>query len=202
MLFALSFGPSAHADSVPESGITNPVETFLDWFLPKLHAVLEESSDPMVDQIPKKLIVAQAGLESGWGRSYTAKKRKNLFGLMRKKDGVAMSFDSTEDSIRRYLKTLTEHRSYARFRQALGIKPAHELSHELKAYSTNPKYAQKLNEIMRSEPVSRLDALDEASPSDEEPDTVRVLGDSDPPKWWEDRPDAASHSSPGLTVPL
>ncbi|MDQ1344220.1 MAG: Bax protein [Patescibacteria group bacterium] len=140
----------------------NPVETFVAWFGPKLRAVLEESTGIIADRLPIKLAMAQAALETGWGKSQAAVKRKNFFGLM-KSDGTPMSFGSAEDSIRFYVKTLSEHKAYAGLRKRLGKTDSPEmLVHELRAYSEHPDYPNMLKSIIRSEKLARLDIPDES----------------------------------------
>lgn len=161
MSFLLVFGAvsSSWADSdrprrqVPD----NPAESFVRWFGPKVRAVLDETPGAVADRLPVKLVMAQAVLESGWGKSQAAVKRKNFFGLMGR-DGKPMKFVSPEESIRFYVKTLSEHKAYAGFRNRLAKSgdPEH-LAHSLEAYSESPTYAQKLKAIIRSEKLAYLD---------------------------------------------
>lgn len=137
---------------------------FVSWFEPKLRAVLEESTGVVADRLPIKLAMAQAALESGWGKSKAAVSRKNFFGLMRS-NGTPMSFASAEESIRYYVKTLSEHPAYSSFRKRLGNTDSpDELAKELRAYSEHPDYPVMLKTIMRSEKLSHLDTPDDEAP--------------------------------------
>lgn len=158
-LFAVSFALPANAyeNAYGAQSANDAIERFVSWFEPKIRAVLDESTGIVADRLPVKLAMAQAALESGWGKSKAAVKRKNFFGLMRK-DGKPMSFDSAEESIRFYVKTLTEHKAYAGFRKRLGVTDSPEaLAKELRAYSEHPGYPAMLHSIMRSERLSYLD---------------------------------------------
>lgn len=156
---ALPTSPSLEAGlSETEDGVSRPpsVQKFLDWFVPKMDAVMSEFPNFAYD-LPKSLIVAQAGLESGWGSSYSAKNRRNLFGLTDGR-GSLRTFDTVEDSIRTYVRTLSRHPAYADFRDKLGKVSVFELTNELEAYADNPEYSQRLKQVIRSQELHRLDA--------------------------------------------
>lgn len=185
--YVLSFAlpANAYGSAQEAQSAKSAVESFISWFEPKVRAVLEESTGIVADRLPIKLAMAQAALESGWGKSKAAVKRKNFFGLMRK-DGKPMSFDTAEESIRFYVKTLTEHKAYAGFRKRLGTTDSPEaLANELRAYSEHPSYPAMLHSIIRSDKLSYLDApVESLNPgvtqqtprgSESSPDDARAL---------------------------
>ena len=84
-----------------------------------------------VDIIPVQLTLAQAAIESGWGRSRFAVDYNNLFGQWcyhpgcgvipkRRPDGMkheVAKFDSVSESVRRYMNNLNTHPRYAHLRE-------------------------------------------------------------------------------------
>ncbi|SMC08755.1 glucosaminidase domain-containing protein [Nitratiruptor tergarcus] len=84
-----------------------------------------------IDTIPVSLVLAQAALESGWGKSRFAKEANNLFGewtygkhgLVPKqrtpgKKHKIRIFKTIEDSIASYMLNLNRHAAYKEFRMA------------------------------------------------------------------------------------
>ena len=123
-----------------------------------------------MDALPEELILAQAGLESGWGTSRFAQEGHNYFGQWCFSLGCGMvpknradghihevqTFESPLHSLRAYMRNLNSHPAYTSFRQARremrrdnqavsGIK----LADELHLYATDQQYAQLLQGIMK-----------------------------------------------------
>lgn len=174
-LFSL---PSSAYESAYGNGTSsmNPAERFVSWFEPKLRSALSESEGIVADRLPVKLAMAQAALESGWGKSKAAVKRKNFFGLMRS-DGTPMSFRSPEESIRFYIKTLSEHKAYSGLRSRLGKTDSPDaLVHELGSYSEHPEYPKLLKSIMRSIRLTHSDT----TPDEEVPTLAHKADASEP----------------------
>lgn len=80
-----------------------------------------------VDIIPASLIIAQAALESGWGRSQVTHESNNFFGhyCYGKDCGVPAPgagdlriFKSPTDSVRAYMHNLNSHAAYRKLRSA------------------------------------------------------------------------------------
>ena len=84
-----------------------------------------------IDTIPVSLVLAQASIESNWGKSRFAREANNLFGewTWGKKGIVPKNrapgkkhkiriFDSLEDSVASYMKNLNRHWAYEEFREA------------------------------------------------------------------------------------
>jgi Bax protein len=84
-----------------------------------------------IDTIPVSLVLAQASIESNWGKSRFAKEANNLFGewTWGKKGIVPKNrepgkkhkiriFDSLEASVASYMKNLNRHWAYEEFREA------------------------------------------------------------------------------------
>ncbi|WP_201352098.1 glucosaminidase domain-containing protein [Hydrogenimonas urashimensis] len=84
-----------------------------------------------IDTIPVSLVLAQASIESNWGRSRFVREANNLFGewtwgkkgIIPKKREPGKHhkiriFDSLEESIASYMKNLNRHWAYEEFREA------------------------------------------------------------------------------------
>lgn len=151
IIFACS---SANAyDSASEnrgSHSTNQLANFVAWIVPKIQTIMSEKSGIVAEKFPIEIAVAQAALETDWGRHKPALKRKNFFGLTRK-DGTYMRFESAEDSIRTYVKSLSGNRTYSDLRKKLEITDHPEkLAEELDGYAEDENYVPKLKSIIRS----------------------------------------------------
>ena len=116
------------------------------------------------DKIPRKLLLAQAALESNYGRSRYAKEGNNLMGIyqfrnlhtgMTPRDNPnatfrVAKFQSKCDSIRYYINLLNTKDSYISFRNErllqskLRVNDVNRYFHLLYNYSTNKEYPQLL----------------------------------------------------------
>jgi flagellum-specific peptidoglycan hydrolase FlgJ len=116
------------------------------------------------DRIPRKLLLAQAALESNYGRSRYAREGNNLMGIYQFKNlhtGMAprdnpnatfrvARFQSKCHSIKYYMNLLNTKDSYVSFRNErllqskLRTNDVNRYFHLLYNYSTNPEYPQLL----------------------------------------------------------
>jgi Bax protein len=105
---------------------------------PKRDATVEDRLEQLllrVDVVPASLVLAQAAKESGWGRSRFAREGNNFFGIWcfykdcgmtpeRRDHGrfheVAM-FDTVEEGVRYYIRTINSHIAYDGLRETRGI---------------------------------------------------------------------------------
>lgn len=127
-----------------------------------------------IDIIPASLLIAQAALESGWGRSNVTRESHNFFGhyCFGKDCGVPAPgagdlrvFASPRDSVHAYMHNLNSHRAYAAMRKQRGAlraagKPVtgSALAPQLAAYSERgAAYAEDVLTLIRD---NRLDLLD------------------------------------------
>lgn len=132
--------------------------------------VLLDSLLLRVDIVPARLALAQAAIESGWGRSRFARLGNNIFGQWCYSPGCGLvplkreagsthevaHYDSPALSIRSYVNNLNTHPAYAGWRQLRqrqrdgGDLDAHELARELTAYSSlREEYVQRVRAVMR-----------------------------------------------------
>ena len=117
-------------------------------------------------QLPRKLILAQAILESAWGKSRFANEGNNLFGIRTwNKDvpyllpipwtewpgwGVKM-YSSKCESVVDYLHILNNVHAFEELRMARanGVKDALELANYLDKYASKPTYVELVKEIIQ-----------------------------------------------------
>lgn len=147
-----------------QSKAKNPVDRFVSWLEPKLKSVLEESSGIIAERFPIKLAIAQAGLETGWGTHKPAVKRNNFFGLS--KNGKHMRFETAEDSIRVYVKSLSGNSAYSDLRAKLKVTDHPEaLAEELDRYAEDESYIGKLKSALKMVKLSPETKPDEEVPA-------------------------------------
>ena len=117
-------------------------------------------------QIPNELIIAQAVIETGWGKSRFANEGNNLFGIRTwDKDepyllpipwtkwpgwGVKM-YSSKCESVVDYLHILNNVHAFKELREARasGVNDALELANYLEKYASKPTYIQLVKEIIK-----------------------------------------------------
>jgi len=117
-------------------------------------------------RVPKELIVAQAAIETGWGKSRFANEGNNLFGIRTwNKDepyllpipwtkwpgwGVKV-YETRCDSVRDYLRILNEVFAFSEFRQARdsGIDDGIVLADYLSLYASNQNYTELVKEVIK-----------------------------------------------------
>ena len=117
-------------------------------------------------RIPNELIIAQAVIETGWGKSRFANEGNNLFGIRTwDKDepyllpipwtkwpgwGVKM-YSSKCESVVDYLHILNNVHAFKELREARasGVNDALELANYLEKYASKPTYIQLVKEIIK-----------------------------------------------------
>ena len=117
-------------------------------------------------QIPNELIIAQAVIETGWGKSRFANEGNNLFGIRTwDKDeqyllpipwtkwpgwGVKM-YSSKCESVVDYLHILNNVHAFEELREARanGVNDALELANYLDKYASKPTYVELVKEIIK-----------------------------------------------------
>lgn len=124
--------------------------------------------------IPTSVIIAQAGLESGWGKSTLAQKFKNLFGIKGKganlptqefegggyKDTAAnfRTYESYGESVDDWVELLTQNE---RYNQVVNAQTPEEAARELQkaGYATDPDYSDKLIDIIKQQGLKVYDTM-------------------------------------------
>lgn len=93
-----------------------------------------------------KIVLGQALLETGHFKSYSCKKRNNLFGLKRK-DGTYMEFEHWTNSVAAYKKFIQKYKEipddYYKFLNDLG-------------YAEDSIYTVRVKEIVKNEKIQNL----------------------------------------------
>lgn len=130
--------------------------------------------------IPASVILAQAALESGWGTSKLYRQGRNIFGMKASPywhgntltiptmefiqgrqvtvDAVWRAYASFEESIADHAALLMSAR---RYQPCFAQKEAAGFARELQecGYSTNPRYAELLLQIIRTHNLTTYDAV-------------------------------------------
>ena len=118
-------------------------------------------------QIPKELIIAQAALETGWGKSRFANEGNNLFGIRTfNKDedwllpitwdqekwigwGVKV-YETRCDSVKDYVRILNEVFAYEEFREARSNgADVYQLADTLTKYATKKNYTSLIKQVIK-----------------------------------------------------
>ena len=122
---------------------------------------------PIENRVPKELIIAQAAIETGWGKSRFANEGNNLFGIRTwdidephllpipwtKWPGWGVKVYETRcDSVRDYLRILNEVFAFTEFRQARdsGIDDGLILADYLSLYASNKNYTELVKEVIKN----------------------------------------------------
>jgi flagellar protein FlgJ len=176
---AAAAGAGAPAkDSAQNLPAGSTPEEFVERLLPAVQRVAREL------HLNPQALLAQAALETGWGqrmpRNADGSSSHNLFGIkageewrgaraaadtVEVQNGVAStrrtafrSYASLEESVNDFAKLLA---SSPRYREALGAgndAKSYIASIGKSGYATDPDYANKLNQILNSEPIQALRA--------------------------------------------
>lgn len=132
-----------------------------------------------VDAIPTSLAIAQAALETGWGRSRFVHTGNALYGewTFGKARGIVpndrgdgqdhkiRSFDNLLHSVTGYMNNLNSHTAYRRFRDIRAragdeIADSRKLARSLKSYGKgDPKYTTKLRTIISANRLRDFDTI-------------------------------------------
>jgi Bax protein len=137
----LFFCPSSHAVQIKTN--SKPL------FVYSLNSCIEDlnKTTPAELQIPSELIVAQAIIETGWGKSRFANEANNLFGI----HSGLKEFKTKCDSVADYIRIINEVPAYAEFREMRqdGITDALLLARTLKRWAEDPNYTDLIEDVIQ-----------------------------------------------------
>ena len=132
-----------------------------------------------VDIIPNSIALAQAAIESGWGKSRFAKEYNALFGeyTYDQNEGVVplkrelgdkhliKSFSSFDNSVSSYFRNINSHYAYNDFREVRYImrlknnfSDTNLLLNKLNSYAENDKYIEILESVIQKNKFSKFDS--------------------------------------------
>ncbi len=149
-------------------------QIFLSKVLPVVQKVYADNLKNARYVHPISITLAQAAMESGWGTSRFFREANNIFGVWsydakgpriaakQKRQGKTIwlkKYNSLEESVQAYYKTISRKRVYAKFRElnAQGVN-VYELVKELRMYSEKRDvYAQELAQIIRFNKFTQYD---------------------------------------------
>ncbi len=119
-----------------------------------------------VGSVPVSLLIAQAGIESGWGKSRFTVLYNNIYGIHRKHrkpwQPIVQSFDNLYEATVAYVHNLDTSVAYSRFRKARAMMgdnlDPYRLSEYLTMYSIKRKrYIKLVQDILASNRLVRYD---------------------------------------------
>jgi uncharacterized FlgJ-related protein len=115
-----------------------------------------------MDVIPASLALAQAIIESGWGKSPHAVKRNAFFGMI--KNGRCLSFDTPQHCVTAYIHNLNKHKAYKKLwhiraclRRLKQVPQGVSLIPGLGAYCPSETYLKKIKYIIEKYQLYKLD---------------------------------------------
>jgi Bax protein len=119
-----------------------------------------------VDVVPPSLALAQAAVESGWGSSYSAQRRKALFGQTTGSAVRYAAFERLIDGVASYARNLNTHPAYAAFRAQRAAQRAarqeldgYDLASTLTRYSSRgTAYIRDVRAMIRGNDLVELDS--------------------------------------------
>lgn len=112
----------------------------------------------VVNELPTALVIAQAILETGYGKSNAATIKNNHFGMM-SAQGL-MQYDSINENVSEYFLNLNNHNAYSNLRDTLeqGEKDLETIMRSYAStYAQDPKYVFKIISIVNSCKLYQLD---------------------------------------------
>ena len=119
-----------------------------------------------MDSIPPSLALAQAILESGFGRSTAAMQKNSIFGHMATSTAVR-SYPNLRASVTSYIQNLNKHRAYRSFHRTRSqmrregkLPSGFMLTNDLKAYcERGAAYIRELQYLIRRHRLERFDTV-------------------------------------------
>ena len=132
-------------------------------------------------RLPASVVLAQAILESDWGRAALARRNRNLFGIKARPNGAGVVYSTTEfdggrprrararfaryasfeECLEDYARLLARPR-YARARAVAANPFAFAVELQRCGYATDPRYARKLHLLIRRYHLAQYDAVPSA----------------------------------------
>jgi len=174
------FGTNQAEQSALKNGRAQPIQS-AEEFVRRLHPLAVQAAKEL--GVEPKVILAQAALESGWGRSVihnsNGSNSFNLFnikadkawqgkqaqvatlefdqGIAKKVNAGFRSYDSFEDSFRDYVDFIKSNPRYGDALKKAGN--AQQYVHELQraGYATDPKYADKVMSIYQGNTMAEFE---------------------------------------------
>lgn len=150
-----TFVPKSFSSIPPPERLRKDQKQALEFrrWMSKIVEIEKAKIGGMALQIPTTVATSQSALESANGKSTYAKKYNNYFGLYSGK-GHIMKFKTPEESVRRYLLTLLNHKGYERFRQELrqGVDDPYKLLKKVAhVYAKDKRYYILVSSIIRQD---------------------------------------------------
>lgn len=191
---AAPVAPEPVKASVSNQTSASSPEEFIQSLLPKVKAAAKALG------IDPEVLVAQAALETGWGKKViadnTGKPSNNLFnikannwsggsvsaatlefsnGKVAKETAAFRQYDSVEESVKDYVAFIKNNPRYSDF--AHGVKSAEEYIHGIAnaGYATDPSYADKVLSVLERV-VEKAKALSASTASNSDSNSHSISG--------------------------
>jgi flagellum-specific peptidoglycan hydrolase FlgJ len=146
LLFTVLLGPSEEANNIDEVSIgDNPTWIVIDTLSFSLDN-LKYTLDYYEVEYPE-IVISQFILETGWGTSYSFRKRNNLFGLTNPRTGKYFEFTHWTESVRGYKNSVQYKYKGGDYYKFLKDLP----------YAMDPNYINKLKYLSKYDIQQRLD---------------------------------------------
>ncbi len=150
--------------------ITELEKGYLEYLLSKYRAQSVEELLDKVMPVPVSLLLAQAAIESGWGRSRAFRVANNSFGMWTFKENAKhirvvgtniklRSFENLLESVENYIYTLNVGWAYRGFRQKrFYTQDSLELADTMRFYSVQrERYVRKIKRLILANDLKRYD---------------------------------------------
>ncbi len=126
-----------------------------DEYIDYMNSIIEDTRQNIdgvvADNMPNSIIIAQAILETGYGKSRAARKQNNHFGMS--SQNKIMTYDSVEENVEAYFVNLSNHNAYRKLRETLESE-SYNLPKIINSYAgyyaEDPKYSRKVLSVIKS----------------------------------------------------
>lgn len=198
---------------VPKEALTVHQQQFIDSIAKDACQIAEQND------LYTSVLIAQAVIESDWGRSDLARIHKNLFGIKGEFRGMSANLPTTENEGGHEYQTTSQFRHYSTIRESLQdyaqvlnqslYAAAHkskcrqyqEATAEIsKKYATDPQYQQKLNHLIQKYDLTKYDYGHKQSQS-KKPKNQSILPEKQPMSA-ESSSTKQHHRQKGMIIPL
>jgi flagellum-specific peptidoglycan hydrolase FlgJ len=140
---------------------TKPSFSYDIKYIENMNGLIEKvkyERDGISNNLPSSIVIAQAILESGWGKSHAAKMKQNHLGLSHK--GKTISFQTKKECIEFYFDNLDDNSSYKGLRKKLISQKTrvNTLVYSLASnYAKDTNYPKKILKIIDSYGLNQYD---------------------------------------------
>ena len=126
-----------------------------DEYINYMNSIIEETRQDIdgviAENMPNSIIIAQAVLETGYGKSRAARRQNNHFGMS--SQNRIMTYGSVEENVEAYFVNLSNHNAYRKLRETLE-SDNYDLPKIINSYAgyyaEDPHYSRKVLSVINS----------------------------------------------------